>query len=89
MHFETPIPYLIHRPSAPPEKARHSSLLKKGPSVVGSPVVFFFPTLLLVRKRSRRRKKDMSPYLKQNMFSQIDGIRCYGCKREPMTKLSH
>ena len=64
MHFETPIPYLIHRPSAPPEKARHSSLLKKGPSVVGSPVLLFFPTLLLVRKRSRRRKRRHVSILK-------------------------
>lgn len=64
MHFETPIPYLIHRPSAPPEKARHSSLLKKGPSVVGSPVLLFFPPLLLVRKRSRKRKRRHVSILK-------------------------
>jgi len=57
VHFETPISYLIHRPSAPHEKASHSSLLKKGPSVVCSPVLLLFPTLLLVRKRSRRRKR--------------------------------
>lgn len=55
MHFETPISF--HRPPAPPEKARHSSLLKKGPSVVCSPVLLISPTLLLVRKRSRRSKR--------------------------------